>query len=58
MSEDNGVQAGGKKPGDCQKPSDWKYFLGFSVRVLAFFLLLFGVAFGMFWLRRNLNVHH
>ena len=52
MSEDNGVQAGGKKPGD------WKYFVVFSVRVVAFFLLLFGVAFGMFWLRRNLEVHH
>ena len=52
MGEDNGVPAGGKKA------ADWKYFVVFTVRVLAFFLLLFGAAFGMFWLRRNMQVHH
>jgi hypothetical protein len=35
----------------------WKQFLGVSVKLLAYLVLLFGVAFGMYWLRRHIPHH-
>ena len=31
-----------------------KQFAGFCVKLVAYFVLLFGVAFGMFWVRRHM----
>ena len=43
--------------GNGREKGDWKYFLVFTLKVLALFVLLFGVAFGMFWARRYM-AHH
>ena len=44
--------------GQGRQKGDWKYFLGFSLKLVGYFALLFGVACGMYWLRRHMIPHH